>query len=122
MPNTADFELGRPTRCLVCDCSDLWRQKSFSQPVGLLMVGAGIVLSTVAYGLWRPVLALGILMFFGLMDALFFLLMRDVLACYRCGARHGGFQPVTEAPFDLEVNERYRQERLRLEGAQRPRA
>ena len=83
------------------------------------MVGTGIVLSTIAYALWHPALSLGILMAFALVDFLLFVFMRDVLVCYRCGARHGGFEPVSRAAFDLEVGERYRQERLRLEAAQR---
>lgn len=82
------------------------------------MVGAGIVFSTVAYALWHPALSLGILMAFALVDFLLFLFMKDVLVCYRCGARHGGFEPASQAAFDLEVGERYRQERLRLEAAQ----
>jgi hypothetical protein len=105
--------------CLVCGCADLWRQKDFPQRLGLLMVGAGIVLSTAAYALWQPALALGILMAFALVDFFLFLFMKDVLVCYRCGARHGGFVPTSQATFDLEVNERYRQERLRLEAARR---
>jgi len=97
----------------------LWRQKDFPQRLGLLMVGTGIVLSTVAYALWQPALSLGILMAFALVDFLLFVFMRDVLVCYRCGARHGGFEPASQATFDLEVGERYRQERLRLEAARR---
>ena len=115
-----DFDQGQPTHCLVCGCTDLWRQKDFPQRLGLLMVGLGIVLSTVAYALWHPALSLGILMGFALVDFLLFLFMKDVLVCYRCGARHGGFVPVSQATFDLEVDERYRQERLRVEAARRP--
>jgi DNA-directed RNA polymerase subunit RPC12/RpoP len=117
-----DFNAGAPGHCLVCGCDDLWRQKDFPQRLGLLMVGAGIALSTIAYALWYPTWALGVLMFFALADALLFLFMRDVLVCYRCGARHTGFELTesTQLPFDLEVAERYRQERLRLEAARRP--
>ena len=114
-----DFDHGQPARCLVCTCGDLWRQKDFPQRFGLLMVGAGIVFSTVAYALWQPILSLGILMAFALVDFLLFVFMKDVLVCYRCGARHGGFEPVSKAAFDLEVGERYRQERLRVEAARR---
>jgi hypothetical protein len=114
-----DFDGGQPVRCLVCACNDLWRQKDFPQRVGLLMVAAGIVLSTVAYALWEPTWSLGILMAFALVDFLLFVFMKDVLVCYRCGARHGGFEPASQATFDLEVGERYRQERLRLEAARR---
>jgi hypothetical protein len=82
--------------------------------MGLVMVGAAILFSTIAYALWQPVLALGILMGFALIDALLYLFMRDVSVCYRCGARHSGFEPAgSHATFDLEVAERYRQERLR---------
>jgi hypothetical protein len=104
-----------PKSCMVCGCHDLWRQKDFPQGAGLLMVGLAIVGSTIAYALWRPILALGILMFFALVDAGIYALMRDVLVCYRCRARHGGFDPAAHAAFDLETAERYRQERLRLE-------
>jgi hypothetical protein len=114
-----DFQQDQPAHCLVCGCADLWRQKDFPQRLGLLMVGMGIVLSTIAYALWHPALSLGILMAFALVDFLLFVFMRDVLVCYRCGARHGGFEPVSQAAFDLEVGERYRQERLRLEAARR---
>src|ERR1700685_2988529 len=108
-PSSAEkFEGAQPSSCLVCGCNDLWRQKDFPQQVGLLLVGAGIVLSTVAYALWQPALSLGILMAFALVDFLLFLFMRDVLVCYRCRARHGGFQPASREAFNLEVAERYR--------------
>jgi hypothetical protein len=119
MCSAEKFDRGQPACCLVCGCNDLWRQKDFPQRLGLLMVGAGIVLSTVTYALWQPALSLGILMAFALVDFLLFLFMRDVLVCYRCGARHGGFEPASQATFNLEVGERYRQERLRLEAARR---
>ncbi len=78
------------------------------------MVGAAVVFSTIAYAFWQPVLALAILMGFALIDALLYLFMRDVAVCYRCAARHAGFEPAQEhETFDLEVAERYRQERLR---------
>jgi len=117
--SAGEFDYGQPTRCLVCGCTDLWRQKDFPQRLGLLMVGMGIVSSTIAYAFWHPGLSLGILMAFALVDFLLFFFMRDVLVCYRYGARHGGFEPVSHAAFDLEVSERYRQERLRLEAARR---
>jgi hypothetical protein len=116
----ADFDHGQPAHCLICNCEDLWRQKDFPQRVGLAMVGAGIVLSTIAYALWYPIVSLAILMAFALVDFLLFLFMKDVLVCYRCGARHGGFIPASQATFDLEVGERYRQERLRLAATRRP--
>jgi hypothetical protein len=114
-----DLTAAGPARCLICSCNDLWRRKDFSQPVGLLIVGTGIVLSTGAYALWEPTWALAILMMSALLDALLFFWMRDVLVCYRCGARYGGFEPAAHRTFDLEVAERYRQERLRLQALER---
>ena len=46
--------------------------------------------------------------------------MRDVLVCYRCQARHR-HTPLDgrHERFNLETHERYRQEALRLEAADR---
>jgi DNA-directed RNA polymerase subunit RPC12/RpoP len=109
---------GRPTRCLCCGCEDLWRQKDFPQKLGLLMVGAGILLSTIAWANMEPALAIGILMGFALIDMVLFVVMPDVLVCYRCAARHRHAKPPENHPrFNLETHERYRQETIRLEEA-----
>lgn len=112
----------RPTRCLACGCDDLWEQKDFPQRLGLLLVGLGTLLSTIAIFYYRPILAIGILMVFALGDMLLFALMRDVLVCYRCGTRHRHIESNAEHPrFNLELAERYRQEALRLEQSAAPR-
>jgi hypothetical protein len=117
-PSSAAICDGQPVQCLVCGCPDLWRQKDFPQQMGLLMVVLGISLSTIAYALWQPLWSLAILMFFAMIDFLLYAFMPDVLVCYRCGARHGGFElTAAHTHFDLETNERYRQERRRLEAA-----
>jgi hypothetical protein len=115
-----DFDGARPKRCLACGCDDLWRQKDFPQRLGLLMVGLGILFSTIAWARMEPLLAIGILMGFALIDMVLFVVMPDVLVCYRCGARHRGAKPPAEHPrFDLETHERYRQQAIRLEETQR---
>ncbi len=112
----SDISDGRPVRCLGCGCGDLWRQKDFPQRLGLAIVVIAIILSTIAWAQFRPVVAIGVLLAFGLLDMLLYIMMRDVLVCYRCGARHGGFELDREHPiFDLETAERYRQESIRLE-------
>jgi hypothetical protein len=112
--SAANFSRDKPVSCLACGCDDLWRQKNFSPRIGLLMVGSAILLSTIAYAFWQPVLAIGVLMGFALIDALLYLFMQDISVCYRCAARHGGFElDNAQHTFDLEVAERYRQERLR---------
>ena len=107
---------GKPEKCLACGCRDLWRQKDFPPKIGLTIVGLGALLSTIAWADRRPVWALGILMGFALFDLLLYTFMKDVLVCYRCGARHRRSLPGEEHPrFNLETAERYRQETERLE-------
>ena len=109
----------QPVECLVCGCGDLWRQKEFPARLGLLMVATGAVGSTIAWSLYEPLWAIGILMAFGLIDLLLFAIMPDVLVCYRCGARHRDTQPDESIPqFDLEIAEKYRQEEIRLQEAE----
>jgi hypothetical protein len=104
-----------PRHCLVCGCEDLWRQKDFPAHWGVAIVGAGILFSTLATAWMRPVLAIGILMGFALADMLLFMFMRDALVCYRCHARFRQTAIDAKHPkFQLELNERYRQEALRL--------
>ena len=108
-----------PGRCLVCGCNDLWRQKDFSQRLGVAIVALGVVLSTAAMIYMQPELSLGILMAFALADMILYVVMRDCLVCYRCHARFrriSDLEPV--AAFDLEVHERYRQEAIRLRQAE----
>ena len=104
----------QPTACLVCGCSDLWRQKDFPQRLGLLFVGLGILFSTIAWSRHEPAIAIGILMFFALIDMILYAFMKDMLVCYRCGARHRRTPLSDDHPnFDLEIAERYRQQELR---------
>ncbi len=111
----ADIHGKAPARCLACGCDDLWRQKDFPAQWGVAIVGLGILLSSLAVAWMRPMLALGILMGFALADMLLFLVMRDALVCYRCHARFRQVTVTDQHPkFDLETNERYRQEALRL--------
>lgn len=86
------------------------------------MVALAAVLSSIAWGFHRPILALSILTGFALLDMALYVLMPDVLVCYRCRARHrhvsagAGF-----TAYNHELGERYRQERLRLESEPTPR-
>lgn len=108
-----------PTQCLVCGCHDLWRQKDFSQTLGVAIVALGVILSTIAMVYMRPELSLGILMVFALADMVLYAVMRDRLVCYRCHARYRRIPNMEQVgTFDLEVNERYRQEAIRLKQAE----
>jgi hypothetical protein len=117
---TADIEDDRPKRCLCCGNEDLWRQKDFPQALGLLMVVTGGGLSTIAWWHVEPTWALGILLVFAAIDMVLYAVMSDVLVCYRCSARHRKANIHDDHPrFNLELNERYRQEEIRLAEAQK---
>lgn len=106
---------GRPVRCLACGCDDLWRQKDFPQGLGLFLVVLGALLSTIAWALYMPQTALGVLLAFALADLLLYTFMPDVLVCYRCQARFRNASLDVDHPrFNLETAERYRQEAARV--------
>ena len=114
-----DISGATPTRCLVCGCGDLWRQKDFSPKVGVTIVAIGIAISTWFMMQMQPEWSLGTLMAFALADMVMYAVMRDCLVCYRCHARYRGIPRLKQvAAFDLEVNERYRQEAIRLKQAE----
>lgn len=104
-----------PRECLRCGNSDLWRQKNFPQWAGLTCVAVGAVASSIAWGYHRPVWALGILMGFALLDMILYVTMPDVLVCYRCRTKHHQADFSAHGTFNLELAERYRQERIRKE-------
>ena len=116
---TEDLDGDKPLRCLCCGNDDLWRQKDFPQGLGLLMVASGATLSTIAWWYVEPILALGVLLVFAAIDMVLYMLMKDVLVCYRCSARHRKAEMDEDHPrFNLELAERYRQEQIRLAEAQ----
>lgn len=111
----SDISDDRPSCCLACGNQDVWRQKDFPQGLGLLLVAAGVILSTIAIAKMRPILSIGILLAFAAIDLLLYVFMKDVLVCYRCSARHRKADLDENHPrFNLELAERYRQEEIRL--------
>jgi hypothetical protein len=72
--------------------------------------------SAVTYALYYQWLTWAILIGSAVFDGLLYLWVGDVLVCYRCGAHFRGLAAEKEVePFELEIGERYRQERLRRE-------
>jgi hypothetical protein len=112
------FGEGGLRACPVCATEDLYVQKDFPQGLGLAIVVAGFVVSTVFWYYDRPVPALGVLLVSALVDMALYYLVPDVTICYRCLSQLRGSGANAGArfkPFDLAVGERYRQERIRAE-------
>jgi hypothetical protein len=112
----ASFAGRKLKACPFCATEELYVQKDFPQGLGLAIVVAGFVVSTVFWYFDRPLPALGVLLASALIDMGLFHLVPDVTICYRCLSqiRGEGANPgAVFRPFDLAVGERFRQERLR---------
>jgi hypothetical protein len=102
--------------CAVCGNAQLYRKKDFPHWLGLLLLGLACLAFLVTNYLYQQRLAWGILLGSAALDGLLYLVVGDVVVCYRCGAQHRGFAPHPEhKPFELSIGERYRQEQLRRE-------
>lgn len=87
--------------CAGCGDARLYRQKDFPRRLGLAVVVAGMAASLAVLP-FSPLGAYAVLFGMALLDGIVYLLLRDVAICYRCGARHRGWNPgVRPAPFDL---------------------
>ncbi len=105
-------------KCPLSATEDLYVQKDFPQGLGLAIVIAGFVISTVFWYYDRPFPALGILLVSALADMALFYIVPDVTICYRCLSQYRGLGANPEGRFryfDLAIGERYRQERIRVE-------
>ena len=102
--------------CLVCGNHELYKKKDFPHVLGMGILVAACLASTVTYGLYDKWLTWAILLGSAAFDGLLYLWVKDVIVCYRCNAEYRGV-PANEAhqPFELTIHERYRQERMRRE-------
>jgi len=106
---------GRLQRCLVCPSHDLYVRKDFPQRVGVALVVAGILGSSVAWYYSALYWTYGILFATALVDFVLFLIVGNALMCYRCHAQYRGIAEMDEhEAFNLETHERYRQQAARL--------
>lgn len=106
------------TACGLCGNAELYRKKDFPHSLGMAILVAGCVTSTIAYGLHQQWLTWSLLLGTAFLDGvLYYAWVKDVVVCYRCWTHHrripGGTS--TLPLFELVVHERYRQERLRHE-------
>ena len=106
---------GQLRKCLVCPSTDLFVRKNFPQRLGVTIVAIGFGLSCITWAQHQIVATFGILFATALIDVVLYVLVGEVVECYRCHARYSGVSdPVSHGGFDLEVHERYRQQQARL--------
>ena len=87
-------------RCPVCTCRQFYTDKDFTQILGFLIMGVGIVLVPKTYGLSLPV--------FALIDWLIYRKVSKLIACYRCGSEFRGFPiPPQLKPFIHHIGLKY---------------
>lgn len=80
---------GKIDHCLICNGTQLFRQKLFNRNVGIAIVVAGVIAS---FFVDPPVLPLVIVAF---IDFLLFVFLPYMIICYQCDAEHRGF-PIPE--------------------------
>lgn len=101
--------------CPICGCRELFVRKDFSQRLGVMIVGTGIVLSSIAWAYHLRFVTYGVLFATALIDVVLYFSVGNMLQCYRCHAEYRDLAGLEERePFNLETHERYRQQEARL--------
>ena len=109
--NAADPSL--PT-CVVCGNHELYKKKDFPHWLGMTILIVALILSTVTYYSYEKWWSWSFLIGSAIIDGVMYLMVGDVLVCYRCEAHYQGFAANTaHQPFEISIGERYRQERIR---------
>lgn len=102
--------------CVVCGNHELYKKKDFPQWLGMTILIGAVILSTFTYLWYEKWWTWGFLVGSALIDGGLYLLVGDVLVCYRCDAQYRGVAANhAHQPFEISIGERYRQERIRRE-------
>ena len=97
-------------RCLVCPSLDLYVRKDFPQRIGIALVAAGIIGSSIAWAYVNVFWTFAILFSSALADLALFAVVGNALMCYRCQAQYRRTEQIdVHGAFNLETHERYRQ-------------
>ncbi len=100
--------------CVACGNQQVYRRKNFPQWLGMLLLVGACAAFIILQGLYLPTPAWIILLGSAAIDMVLYLIVGDVIVCYRCNARHYGLsRQKSYDPFELATAEKYRQEKLR---------
>jgi hypothetical protein len=106
---------GRVIQCLVCSCKELFVRKDFNQRLGIAIIVSGFIASSVAWFYVRPLITYAILFATALVDVLLYVIMGNLLQCYRCHSEYREVAGLEEhGMFRLETHERFRQQAARV--------
>ena len=100
--------------CLICSSRELFLRKDFPQRLGLTIVLFGLGISCVTWYFHMLYATYGVLFGTAMIDVLLFLLIGNVLTCYRCKAEYREVADSDHDAFDLEIHERHRQQDARV--------
>ncbi|MBI2805602.1 MAG: hypothetical protein HYX68_11545 [Planctomycetes bacterium] len=102
--------------CGVCGNHELYKQKDFPHWLGMTILVVALVLSTVTYYSYEKWWSWAFLIGSAFIDGIMYLMVGDVIVCYRCNAHYRGAAPTqAHLPFEITLAERYRQEKIRQE-------
>ena len=95
--------------CVACGCNQLYRRKNFPQWLGLSLLAIACSAFFILQGLYLPRPAWIVLLGSAAFDLGLYLIVGDVIVCYRCDARHQGLpRQKSYDPFELAIAEKYR--------------
>jgi hypothetical protein len=102
-------------QCVVCPSTELFIRKDFSQKLGVAIVVFGFVISSIFWYYRMPLWTYGVLFATALIDVVLYLVVGNVLHCYRCQAQYRGVPGLeNHGAFNLETHEKHRQQLIRL--------
>lgn len=106
---------GRIQACLLCPSQELFVRKDFSQRLGITIIVLGFIASAITWYLHYIIATYAILFATAMIDVVLFLVVGNVLECYRCHAHYRDLSGLdNHAAFNLETHERHRQQLIRL--------
>ena len=114
-----NLEGGYLRHCLACPSTELFVRKDFPQRLGVAIVAIGFVISSICWAYHFVIASYAVLFLTALIDVALYVIMGNVLECYRCHAQYRGLPGFERyEQFDLEAYERHRQQAIRLKEAQ----
>ncbi|MSU76762.1 MAG: hypothetical protein EXS16_01575 [Gemmataceae bacterium] len=102
--------------CVVCSNHEFYKRKDFPHTLGMVILVGALLLSTITYHSYEKWWSWSFLIGSAIIDGGLYLLVGDVVVCYRCNAHYRGLTASdAHQPFEITIGERYRQERIRQE-------